>query len=292
MKVRRIKNTATSSKIAVLAVLSIMLATLVLSSPAWATQLRTFVASTGSDSNSVSGCLATSPCLTFATAYSVTGVGGEIVALDGAGYGPLTITNSVTIVGEVRAYVKASASSTAITINAGSSGKVILDNIEVNGAGASNTTGIALNSGHLILRNSVLTQLTTGLSVASTKADVINSDITYNTTGVSTTGTGVDTGGGFVPTAGGPTEVRLSGGSVIGNTTAFVMNNPGLNNSGSGPGNNITILLFLNSNTDVALTTYMAGNTTLVSGTGSSCATSGNCTSAVGFENQPNENQN
>jgi len=229
--------------------------------------LRTYVASTGSDANTATNCAESAPCQTFAGAYSVTGGGGEIVALDSAGYGPLTITNSVTIIGVNRAFVKPTPGTTGITINAG---KVTLENIEINGAGAASTTGIALNGGTLILKNSVLTQLATGLSVSSTKADVINSDITNNTLGVSTTGTGVDIGGGFVPLTGGPTEVRFTGGSVVGNTTAFKMNSPGT--SATNGTNNVTILLWIASSASGGLTTYLAGNSTLMTGTGIECA--------------------
>jgi hypothetical protein len=201
---------------------------------------RTFVASNGSDTNTASNCPVTAPCQTFAAAYSVTNAGGELVAIDGAGFGPLTITGPITIIGEHRAFVKPAPSNTGITINA-AGGKVTIENIEVNGSGGANTTGIALNSGTLILKDSVLTQLSTGLTVNSTKADVIDSDIVQNTLGVSTNGTGVDVGAGSVPAAGGPTEVRFSGGTVVNNTTAFQMNSPGTTTAG-GTANNVTVL--------------------------------------------------
>jgi outer membrane autotransporter protein len=72
----------------------------------------------------------------------------------------------------------------------------------------------------------------------------------------------------------GPTQVRIAWGNAIGNTNAYVMNNPG---TGTG-GNKITILEFLTSNTDAAFSTNMTGNTNLISGTGSSCSGS-NCQS-------------
>lgn len=106
--------------------------------------------------------------------------------------------------------------------------------------------------------------LTTGLAVSNTKADLVNTDVISNTTGITTTGTGVDIN---VSPMTGPTQVRIAWGSAIGNTTAFVMNNPG---TGTG-GNKITILEFLTSNTDAAYSTNVAGNGTLVSGTGASC---------------------
>ena len=65
------------------------------STPALAAQ-RAFVASTGSDANP---CTPTAPCRGFQAAHDVVDAGGEIVALDAAGYGPVTITKSVSIIG-------------------------------------------------------------------------------------------------------------------------------------------------------------------------------------------------
>jgi hypothetical protein len=151
-----------------------------------------------------------------------------------------------------------------MTINAPATTQIIVRNFIISGAGAANTKGIQLNTGQLALLNSTLKNLSTGLDVAGTKADLVNTDVIANTTGISTTGTGVDTNA-FPMT--GPTQVRVAWGSAIGNTTAYVMNNPG---TGTG-GNKITILEFLTSNTDAAYSTNMTGNATLVSGTGASC---------------------
>jgi hypothetical protein len=94
-----------------------------------------------------------------------------------------------------------------------------------------------------------------------------------NTTGISTTGTGVNAGN--CPLTG-PTQVRLGNGSVINNTTAFLVNDPG---TGTGT-NKIAIWAWTTANTGSGLEVYMAGNATLVSGTGPSCTSA--CTS-IGF---------
>src|SRR5207237_9723816 len=57
---------------------------------------RTWVSGVGDDANP---CSRTAPCKTFAGAISKTAAGGEIDALDPAGYGALTITNAITING-------------------------------------------------------------------------------------------------------------------------------------------------------------------------------------------------
>ena len=65
-----------------------------LSAPAQAQRARTFVASYGNDSNP---CTFGSPCKTFQQAVNVVAAGGEVTAIDSAGFGPITITQAVTI---------------------------------------------------------------------------------------------------------------------------------------------------------------------------------------------------
>src|SRR5205814_7395447 len=57
---------------------------------------RTWVSGVGDD---VNPCSRTAPCKTFAGAISKTAEGGEIDALDPAGYGTLTVTKSITVDG-------------------------------------------------------------------------------------------------------------------------------------------------------------------------------------------------
>ena len=60
-------------------------------------QTRTFVSGTGSDGNP---CSRVSPCRSFQHAHDVVLAGGEVIAIDSAGYGPITITKSVSIIGD------------------------------------------------------------------------------------------------------------------------------------------------------------------------------------------------
>ncbi len=67
-----------------------------LSAPALAANQRSFVASTGVDSNP---CTIAAPCRSLATALAATSSGGQVVILDTAGYGSaLTIAQSVSII--------------------------------------------------------------------------------------------------------------------------------------------------------------------------------------------------
>jgi hypothetical protein len=247
--------------------------------------LRTFVASTGNDANTATNCPVTNPCQSFAAAYSVTNANGEIIALDSAGYGPVTITTSVSIISIQRGFVKVNASSTGIAIS-GASTTVLLDGIEVTGSGNASSTGISVSGGaHLILKNSTLVRLATGMSISSSKADIVDSDINLNTIGISTTGSGVDPNN-F--TGGGTTQARISAGNVMGNGTAFFMNSPGT--VGGSTANLVTILIRIQDNSSAAIVTNIVGNTTVTSGSGGSCNTGGNCTSAITYQSGVNFN--
>lgn len=62
---------------------------------------RTFVASTGSDANL---CSLPQPCRSFNAAIAQTNAGGEVVILDTAAYGAVTITKSVKILAPAGVY--------------------------------------------------------------------------------------------------------------------------------------------------------------------------------------------
>ena len=249
---------------------------------------RTFVASNGSDSNTATNCPVANPCQSFAAAYSVTNAGGEIVALDTAGYGSVTITNSVSIIAIQRAFVKVNASSTGITITGGN---VFLSNIEVTGAGNASTTGIAVSGGHLVLKDSALVQLNKGMTITGTKVDIINTDILFNTTGIATTGTGADplgTAGITWSYSGASTEARIYGGHVVGNTTAYNMTNPGVSSNGAST-SDITILIAQQGSSTL---TNTVGNGTLITGSGTGCpsGSTGNQCTATGIYSSVSQN--
>jgi hypothetical protein len=98
---------------------------------------RTFVASFGSDTDPCSLAL---PCRGFTVALAATDPGGEIVVLDSAGYGPVTIGKSVSITAPAGIYAGVSVTSGAgITIN-GAGINVELRGLSINGQGG--TDGI------------------------------------------------------------------------------------------------------------------------------------------------------
>src|SRR5947209_16551796 len=105
---------------------------------------RTWVSGVGDD---VNPCSRTAPCKTFAGAISKTAAGGEIDALDPAGYGAVTITKAITIDGGGGQVASVLVSGTnGIVVQAGPSDVVILRNLRINGIG-SGINGIRFLSG-------------------------------------------------------------------------------------------------------------------------------------------------
>jgi hypothetical protein len=109
---------------------------------------RTWVSGVGDDANP---CSRTAPCKTFAGAISKTATGGEIDALDPAGYGAVTITKGITIDGGGGQVASVLASGTnGVVVQAGPTSVVTLRNVRINGiegTGAGGLNGIRYLSG-------------------------------------------------------------------------------------------------------------------------------------------------
>lgn len=109
---------------------------------------RTWVSGVGDDANP---CSRTAPCKTFAGAISKTAAGGEIDALDPAGYGAVTITKAITIDGGGGQVASVLVSGTnGIVVQAGPSDVVILRNLRLNGIGTG-LSGIRFLSGKVLI---------------------------------------------------------------------------------------------------------------------------------------------
>jgi hypothetical protein len=114
---------------------------------------RTFVASGGSD---VNPCTLASPCRSFGAAIAQTSSGGEVIVLDSAGYGPVVISQAVSIIAPTGVYAGVTVMSGAgITVNAGA-GTVTLRGLTINSLGG--TIGIDYQSGaKLYVDNTIVT---------------------------------------------------------------------------------------------------------------------------------------
>ena len=117
-----------------------------LSAPVYGVQ-RTFVHSSpfGSDTNTSLSCSLTAPCRSFNAAISVTDPNGEVVILDTAGYGSMTIGKSIKIIGPSGVYGGISVltpGTDGITINASDADVVTLRGLDVTGLGGLNGINI------------------------------------------------------------------------------------------------------------------------------------------------------
>ncbi len=149
-----------------LALLATTLTCALFAAPAHARD-RVFVASYGNDANP---CTFGSPCKTFQAAYDAVATGGEVTAIDSAGFGPLSIRHSVTITSPdgVEAGIAAAAGADAIDINAGPSDVVVLHGLTLDGFNAANNGITVLAVGSLTVENCVIRNMTSnGLDFAS-----------------------------------------------------------------------------------------------------------------------------
>lgn len=114
------------------ALLGIILACSLFTAPAHAQRARVFVASYGTDTGNTT-CSFAQPCRTFQNAVNNVLVGGEVTAIDSAGFGPLLIQQAVTITSPpgVEAGIVPALGGDAITIS--TAGAVFLRGLTIDG---------------------------------------------------------------------------------------------------------------------------------------------------------------
>lgn len=144
--------------------------------PADAVQQRSFVASDGLDTNA---CTRTAPCRSFGTAIGQTLAGGEVIVLDSAGYGPLTITGPISLIAPAGVYAGISVSSgPGILVTAGSSDVVVLRGLSINNIGGG-TSGIVASTGlRVMIDRCSISGFSSGAGIALTTAALTDLDVT------------------------------------------------------------------------------------------------------------------
>jgi len=167
--------------------------TFAMATTAHAAALRTFVSGFGNDSNTATNCSHAQPCRTFAMAVTVTASGGEIEALDPAGYGPITITGPLTLVGLPGAAINAPSGGNGITINAGPNDAVHVQGLLIDGSGVG-ADGILFNTGGSLkvfdctiknfLYNGIYVGALNGMSLLVTNTVITGISSTANSSGV------------------------------------------------------------------------------------------------------------
>lgn len=108
----------------------------------YAQATRTWVSGVGDDANP---CSRTAPCKTWAGAISKTAPGGEIDALDPGGFGALTITKSISIVGKGGTTSVLVAGTNGIVVAAGATDVVMIRDIELDGLLGGGNANAGLN---------------------------------------------------------------------------------------------------------------------------------------------------
>lgn len=133
-----------------IAVLCTMIAT-----PAQAVQ-RAYVASYGLDSNTAFSCDVNNPCRWFRTAVTVVDPDGEVVALDTAAYGTVTLTQSISLTAAPGIYAGISVFPGATGVTIATPGvNVVLRGLTVNSQGGN--AGILMTDGaKLSIENCVI----------------------------------------------------------------------------------------------------------------------------------------
>lgn len=163
-------------------------AILLAAAPAFAVDI-VYVSGKGNNANSCATVAA--PCLTLQAAHNKVAAGGEIVVLDSASYGPLSITKSISVVNDgagVADIRQATAGANAITINA-PSGVVHLRGLSLDGAGAGANGVLAASVSSLTMINCAARRFTSGgvyvrPSSGVTNVAIIDSIMSDNARGV------------------------------------------------------------------------------------------------------------
>lgn len=163
-----------ASRNAALAIATIVL--ILSTASADAVQQRSFVASDGLDTNA---CTRAAPCRSFGTAIGQTLPDGEVVALDSAGYGPVSITGPISLIAPPGVYAGVSVSSGAgITVSVGSSDVVMLQGLSINNVGGG-VNGIVIAGGRRVMIDRCsISNFSTGAGIALTTPALTDMDVT------------------------------------------------------------------------------------------------------------------
>lgn len=194
---------------------------------AHAQALRTWVSGVGDDANP---CSRTAPCETFAGAIAKTAPSGIVNVLDPGDFGPAVITTSLTIAGPPGA-VQLTANGNAFTIAAGAEDRVVIQGLQLDGAGSG--SGISFHTGRsLLVENVTVTNFGRAIDVThATGGGLFLSDVRATDNGIALhaeglagnvlgaiTGSSFDRNGTAVDALGGG-KLTFIGSSISGNGT-------------------------------------------------------------------------
>lgn len=131
---------------------------------------RTWVSGAGSDTNP---CTRAAPCQTFQAAIDRTATGGEVNCLDAAGFGPLYITTSISVVcdgmgASVFAYnANPNPNPNGILINALETDTVFISGLDIEGDGTGFNGLFIAHGGMVTIRNTIFRRFIVGVNFQS-----------------------------------------------------------------------------------------------------------------------------
>jgi hypothetical protein len=196
---------------------------------------RVFVSGHGLDTNP---CTEPQPCRTFQMAYNNVAANGEIVVLDPAGYGPLTITHGISIQAHGWGGIGLNICSTcaAITIAVTTSDPVTLNGLVLDGGGIGRY-GINITSSAAVqILNCVVRNFNVGINDITSSAntnflvqDTVVSDNEQNGISIAPSGTNANATLSRITANNNETGVVVSGGNTMIANSVISNNRNGLN---------------------------------------------------------------
>lgn len=165
----------------------LVLASLAATLPAQALNVRTWVSGKGTDQVGC-GPVAT-PCRTLQYAHDATSPNGEVDVLDSAGYGSLVIAKALTITSEAAfAGVLGTSNAPAIRIAAGSTDRVVLRGLAIQGVGVTESGVLYVSGGGLTIERCTLSGFTgsgvRGKTSTSGRIQITDSAFSANGNGI------------------------------------------------------------------------------------------------------------
>src|SRR5262245_54090079 len=162
-------------------------ALLAVADPAIAAGQRSFVSTSGVDN---AACSLATPCRSFGAAITATSLGGEVIALDSGGYGPVTISQSVSIVAPAGVYAGITVTSGhGVTIATAAADTVVLRGLTINNQGSTGRGIYISGAGIVHIENVQVSGFTSASGLNATPSGVLelhvrNSKFRQNNYGV------------------------------------------------------------------------------------------------------------
>ena len=187
-------------------------------------------------------CTISFPCRTFGAAIAQTNAGGEVIVLDSAGYGPVTITQSVSIVAAPGVYAGISVSSGhGVTIATAATDTVVLRGLTISNQGSSGRGIYITGAGVVRIEDAYVAGFTTASGLKANPADVLRLHIRRSVFNNNATGIALNAVNGGVETMQiiatfADIEIANNGNGLnVGNNTAATLSHSIVtNNSGRG----------------------------------------------------------